>query len=84
MFQRYLNNRDIELITTVYTWDKDRVEHLQKEECKQAYDFYRQEWVDENKKYKIMKDIGLLRQHWENIHVTYKSEDIYQKYNVHL
>ena len=84
MFQRYLNNRDIELITTVYTWDKDRVEHLQKEERKQAYDFYRQEWVEENKKFKIMKDIGLLRQYWENIHVTYKSEDIYSKYNVHL
>lgn len=84
MFHRYLNNRDTELKVTVYTWDKDRVKHLQKEECKQAYDFYRQEWVDENKKYKIMKDVGLLRQYWDNIHVTYISEEIFPKYNVHL
>ena len=84
MFQRYLNNRDIELMVTVYTWDNDRVEHLQKEEVKQGYDFYRQERVEENKKYKIMKDIGILRQYWDNIRVTYKSENIFQKYNVHL
>jgi len=84
MFQRYINNRDIELVVTVYTWDNNRVEHLQSEEVKQGYDFYLQELVEENKKYKIMKDIGILRQYWDNIRVTYKNENIFQKYNVHL
>lgn len=84
MFQRYINNRDIELMVTVYTWDNNRVEHLQSEEVKQGYDFYLQERVEENKKYKIMKDIGILRQYWDNIKVTYKSENIFPKYNVHL
>lgn len=84
MFQRYLNNYNIELNVTCYVWDNARAEHLQQEECKKAYDFYRQEWVEENKKNRIMKDVGLLPQYWDCIHVTYISEEIYSKYNVHL
>lgn len=84
MFQRYLGTRDVELEVTVYTWDKQRCDHLLEEECKHAYDFYLQEYVDENKKYKIMKDVGLLRQYWDNIRVTYVNEDIFPKYHVHL
>lgn len=84
MFQRYLNHYNLELHVTCYIWDKNRAEHLQQEECKKAYDFYRQEWVEENKKNKIMKDIGLLPQYWDCIHVSYSSEEIYAKYNVHL
>ena len=84
MMQRYLNNTNLELKVTVYTWDADRVEHLEAEECKKAYDFYRQEWVEENKKNKIMKDIGILPSNWDNIQTTYINEDIYTKYKVHL
>ena len=84
MFQRYTNNYNIELHVTVYVWDKERAEHLRTEENKKAFDFYRQEWVEENKKYKVMKDIGLLRQYWDSITTTYTSEEIYPKYNVHL
>ncbi len=84
MFQRYLNNYSIELGATCYVWDSCMTEHLKQEECKNAFDFYRQEWVEENKKNKIMKDIGLLPQYWDYIHVTYVSEEIYSKYNVHL
>lgn len=84
MFQRYLNNYDVELHASVYTWDKDRAEKLQVEENKRSFDFYRQEWVDENKRHKVMKDVGLLPSQWENISASYHSEEIYSKYNVHL
>ena len=83
MFQRYLNNYNIHLSATVYTWDENRAEELREFENKQAYDFYRQEWVEENKKNKIMKDVGLLPSHWDNITVNYISEELYAKYNVH-
>lgn len=84
MFQRYLNSYDIELHASVYTWDKDRNESLLNEEKKQAFDFYRQEWVEENKKNKVLKDTGLLPSQWDNISATYQSEELYPKYNVHL
>ena len=84
MFQRYLNSYDVELHISVYTWDKDRAEKLQIEENKQSFDFYRQEWVEENKRHKVMKDVGLLPSQWQNINVSYHSGDIYFKYNVHL
>lgn len=84
MFQRYLNNYNIHLFATVYTWDAERTEHLRNEENKQAYDFYRQEWTSENKKHKIMQDTGLLPSNWNSITVNYISEELYSKYNVHL
>ena len=83
MFQRY-TNYNISIHTTVYVWDNEKAEHLKEEECKSAFDFYRQEWVDENKRDKILKDIGLLPSQWSNITVDYKSMGIFSKYNVHL
>lgn len=84
MFQRYTNNYNIELHTTVYVWDKERAEHLRTEETKKAFDFYRQEWSAESKKYKVFQDVGLLRQYWDSITVAYINEEMYAKYNVHL
>ena len=84
MFQRYLNNFNIDLRCTIYLWDEDRAELLRAEEEKTAFDFYRKEWADENKKYKAMQDVGLPRQHWDSIKVLYRSEELYPKYNVHL
>ena len=84
MFQRYLNNYNLHLFATVYTWDEDRASKLHDEELKPSYDFYRQEWVEENKKHKVMKDIGLLPSYWDYIGVNYISLDIFDKYNVHL
>lgn len=83
MFQRYLNNSNISLSATIYTCDKERAEELREFENRQAYDFYRQEWIEGNKKQKIMKDIGLLPSNWDNITANYISEDLYDKYNVH-
>ena len=83
MFQRYTNNYNLHLCCTVYTWDKERADELRDFENKQAYDFYRQEWVEENKKHKIMKDVGLLPSHWNSITVNYIGEELYSKYNVH-
>ena len=82
MMNRYLNTNDIELICTLYTWDNQRVEKLQENESKKAFDFYLQETVEENKKEKILKDIGILPSYWNNIQCTYKSMDIFQKYNL--
>lgn len=84
MFQRYTNSYNLTLHTTVYVWDNERAEHLRSEESKNAFDFYRQEWVEENKRNKILKDIGLLPSQWDSIIVNYKSMDIFSKYNVHL
>lgn len=84
MFQRYLNNYKLHLSVKVYTWDEERAEQLRNEENKRAFDFYRQEWVDENKKHKIMKDIGILPSNWNSITTNYISEGLYAKYNVHL
>ena len=84
MFQRYLCHYDLELHATIYTWDKAKAEHLYNEENKIAFDFYRRELADENKKYKAMQDIGLPRQHWESIHCDYFGEELYSKYDVHL
>lgn len=84
MFQRYLNNYNLHLCVKVYTWDAERAEQLRNEENKRAFDFYRQEWVEENKKHKIMQDIGILPSNWNSITVNYISEEIYTKYNVHL
>ncbi len=84
MFQRYLKNYNLHLCATVYTWDAERAEQLRNEENKRAYNFYRQEWVEENKKHKIMQDIGILPSNWNSITVNYISEEIYTKYNVHL
>ena len=83
MFQRYLNNYNLHLCATVYTFDEERAGQLRDEENKKAFDFYRQEWVEENKKYKVMKDIGILPSNWNSITVNYVSEDLYAKYNVH-
>ena len=84
MFQRYLNNYNLHLSAAVYTWDHDRAEELRDYENTSAYDFYRQEYVKENRKQKIMKDVGLLPSHWNSITVNYISEELYSKYNVHL
>lgn len=84
MFQRSLNNYNLQLSATVYTWDEERAEKLRDFENTQTYDFYRQEWVKENRKQKIMKDVGLLPSHWNSITVNYISEELYTKYNVHL
>lgn len=85
MFQRYLNNYNLHLCATVYTFNKERAGQLRDEENKRAFDFYRQEWVEENKKHKIMKDIGILPSNWHCITVSnYISEELYPKYNVHL
>lgn len=84
MFQRYLNNYNLYLSVTVYTWDGDRATELRDFENTTAYDFYRQEWVEENRKQKIMKDIGILPSNWNSITVNYIGEEIYSKYNVHL
>lgn len=83
MFQRYLNNYNLHLCADVYTWDEERAEQLRNEENKRAFDFYRQEWVEENKKHKIMKDIGILPSNWNSITVNYISGEVYSKYNVH-
>ena len=83
MFQRYLNNYNLHLFVTVYTWDSERATELRDYENTKAYDFYRQEWVEENRKQKIMKDIGILPSNWDSITVSYISEELYTKYNVH-
>lgn len=83
MFQRYLNNYNLHLCADVYTWDEERAEQLRNEENKRAFVFYRQEWVKENKKHKIMKDLGILPSNWNSITVNYVSEGLYSKYNVH-
>ena len=84
MFQRYLNNYNLHLFVTVYTWDSDRATELRDFENTTAYDFYLQEWAEENRKQKIMKDIGILPSNWSSITVNYIGEEIYSKYNVHL
>ena len=35
-----------------------------------------------SKKFNAMKNVGLLPQYWENISATYKSMDIFDKYNL--
>lgn len=84
MFQRYLNNYNLHLFVTVYTWDNERATELRDFENTQAYDFYRQEWAEENRKHKIMKDIGILPSNWNSITVNYIGEELYTKYSVHL
>lgn len=84
MFQRYLNNYNLHLFVTVYTWDNERAAEFRDFENTQAYDFYRQEWAEENRKHKIMKDIGILPSNWNSITVNYIGEELYTKYNVHL
>ena len=84
MFQRYLNNYNLHLFVTVYTWDNERATELRDYESTKAFDFYRQEWVEENRKHKIMKDIGILPSNWNSITVNYVGEELYSKYNVHL
>lgn len=84
MFQRYLNNYNLHLFVTVYTWDNERAAEFRDFENTQAYDFYRQEWAEENRKHKIMKDIGLLPSNWNSITVNYIGEELYTKYSVHL
>lgn len=83
MFQRYTNNYNLHLFVKVYLWDEERAEQLRNEENKRAFDFFRQEWVDENKKHKIMKDIGILPSNWNCISVNYIGGGLYTKYNVH-
>lgn len=84
MFQRYLNNYNLHLFVTVYTWDKERAAEFRDFENTQAYDFYRQEWAEESRKHKIMKDIGILPSNWNSITVNYIGEELYTKYSVHL
>lgn len=84
MFQRYLNNYNLHLFVTVYTWDNEGAAKLRDYENTRAYDFYRQEWVEENRKHKVMKDTGILPSNWDSITVNYIGEEIYSKYNVHL
>lgn len=84
MFQRYLNNYNLHLFVTVYTWDNERAAEFRDFENTQAYDFYRQEWAEENRKHKIMKDIGILPSDWNSITVNYIGEELYTKYSVHL
>ena len=82
MFQRYTNNIDIQLNVSVYVWDEDRKTHLKNEQNKPAYDFYRQEWVEENKAHHILQGIGILPSNWDNIHTNYITNPIYEKYNI--
>lgn len=82
MFTRYFKFRDLKLDATVYVWDKEKAAHLEKEESVEAYDFYNQEMSGLSRKYKSMQDIGLLPQYWENINASYKSMDIFTKYNI--
>ncbi len=82
MMKRYTNNQNLRLQVNIYTWDEERVTHLQNEEKKQAYDFYRQEWVTENKTQQILKNIGILPSNWDDIQTTYISNNIYEMYNL--
>lgn len=82
MFQRYTSNLDIRLKVNIYVWDEDRKKHLENEEHKQAYDFYRQEWVEENKAHHTLKSIGILPSNWDNITTEYIIDSIYEKYNI--
>lgn len=82
MLNRYCKFKDLFLEATIYVWDKDRADHLAKEENIEAYDFYNQEMSGYSKKLNAMKNVGLLPQYWENISATYKSTDIFDKYNL--
>jgi len=82
MFNRYLNSNDIRLHVTVWVWDEERKNHLQEDSLKQAYDFYRQEMATENKADNILKNIGILPCYWENIKVNYRTNNLYEKYNI--
>ena len=82
MLNRYCKFKDLFLEATIYVWDKDRANHLAKEENIEAYDFYNQEMSGYSKKFNAMKNVGLVPQHWENINTTYISLDIYNKYNL--
>ena len=82
MMQRYTNNNDIVIHADIIVWDDLRKNHLQEEELKRAYDFYRQEWVDENKAYNILKNIGILPSNWENLTTCYIVDNLYERYNI--
>lgn len=82
MMQRYTNNNDVSIHTDIVVWDDLRKKHLQEEELKKAYDFYRQEWVDENKAYSILKNIGILPSNWDNITTSYIVDNLYERYNI--
>ena len=82
MMQRYTNNNDIAIHADIIVWDDLRKTHLQKEELKRAYDFYRQEWVNENKAHNILKNIGILPSNWENITTSYIVDNLYERYNI--
>ena len=82
MLNRYCKFKDLFLEATIYVWDKDRADHLSKDESIEAYDFYNQEMSGYSKKLNAMKNVGLLPQYWENISATYKSMDIFDKYNL--
>lgn len=83
MFLRYSSTfKDVELRVELYTWDKARAEHLEKEELTEAFDFYNQESSGLSKKHMAFQQSGLLPRFWDCINTTYKSFDIYEKYNL--
>lgn len=82
MFQRYTNDNDIAVSAAVYVWNDKRRLELMGEETKQAFDFKRQETLEESKKEHILQSIGILPSKWENIQVQYQTDDIYGKYHI--
>ena len=72
MFQRYLNNYNLHLFVTVYTWDNERATELRDFENTTAYDFNRQEWVEEKqetKDYERYRDSSVkLEQHHRELY----------------
>ena len=82
MLCRYCTLQDVELHLDFWTWDKDRAEHLTQDEAVEAFDFYNQEASGLSKKCKAFQESGLLPRYWDCINTTYKSIDIYEKYNI--
>ena len=82
MLCRYCTLQDVELHLDFWTWDKDRAEHLTQDEAVEAFDFYNQEASGLSKKCKSFQESGLLPRCWDCINTTYKSMDIYEKYNI--
>ena len=82
MLCRYCTLQDVELHLDFWTWDKDRAEHLTQDEAVEAFDFYNQEASGLSKKCKAFQESGLLPRYWDCINTTYKSMDIYEKYNI--
>ena len=84
MFQRYTNDNNIELSATVHVWNDKKKQELTGDENKQAFDFKRQETLEESKKEHILQSIGILPSKWDSIQVQYQINDIYGKYHIEI